>query len=224
MKYELTDITMEWHGNTLYRIRALHDIPGAYVRAGDLGGYVAGERNLSQTGSSWVRENALVAENACVSEDAVIAENAMITENAFVGGRARVTATALVTGFACVGGHAWVGGDAWVLGNTWIGGYSGIIGGVWEKTPLQIQGSKWWCNMSSDKLWKMGCCTYELREWVERFDEITEEHYQQHYATEYWRYVRLACEMYAPELAARLEGDARSGAGAGGGAGGHAAR
>ena len=40
-KYELTNITMEFEGRTLYRIRALKDF--ADVKTGDLGGWVSSE-------------------------------------------------------------------------------------------------------------------------------------------------------------------------------------
>ena len=47
-KYELTGETKEIGGVTLHRIRALIDIPEHYVKAGDLGGWIEAERNLSQ--------------------------------------------------------------------------------------------------------------------------------------------------------------------------------
>ena len=49
-KYEmLQDQTIEWRGRTLYRIRALRDFGD--VHAGDVGGYIECERNLSQDGN-----------------------------------------------------------------------------------------------------------------------------------------------------------------------------
>lgn len=46
-KYELLqDDKIEVSGHTLYRIRALKDFKGA--KAGDLGGYIEKEKNLSQ--------------------------------------------------------------------------------------------------------------------------------------------------------------------------------
>lgn len=45
-KYELTDNTIEYNEKTLYQIKALKDFVD--VKAGDLGGYIEKESNLSQ--------------------------------------------------------------------------------------------------------------------------------------------------------------------------------
>ena len=74
-KYELLqDQTIEWCGRTLYRIRALRDFGN--VRAGDVGGYIECERNLSQDGNAWVYGNAQVYDNAWVYGDARVCDNA----------------------------------------------------------------------------------------------------------------------------------------------------
>lgn len=57
-KYELTDATKVINGVTLHRIRALIDIPVHGVKAGDLGGWIEAERNLSQKGAAWVADEA----------------------------------------------------------------------------------------------------------------------------------------------------------------------
>lgn len=68
-KYEmLQDQTIEWCGRTLYRIRALRDFGN--VRAGDVGGYIECERNLSQDGNTWVCGDARVSDNALVCGNA----------------------------------------------------------------------------------------------------------------------------------------------------------
>lgn len=53
-KYELTDETKVEHGVTLHRIRALVDIVRYGVKAGDLGGWIESEANLSQEHEAWV--------------------------------------------------------------------------------------------------------------------------------------------------------------------------
>ena len=60
-KYEFTN---ERHPliPALRRIRALIDIPEAEVHAGDLGGWIEHEGNLSQDGSAWVYGSARVAQ------------------------------------------------------------------------------------------------------------------------------------------------------------------
>lgn len=84
MKYELvkTD-TKKVAGKTLYRIRALIAV-GLSVSAGDLGGYIEAEKNLSQTGNAWVYGDALVYGNALVSGDALVSGNARVYGNARV--------------------------------------------------------------------------------------------------------------------------------------------
>ena len=68
-KYELTDETQQWNGRTLYRIRALADFED--VKAGDLGGWIEKEENLSYDDNAWVCGNARVCGNAeiCKTED-----------------------------------------------------------------------------------------------------------------------------------------------------------
>lgn len=76
-KYELTDEKIIVCGTTLYRIRALRDI-GDCVKAGDLGGFVESENNLSHSGSSWVFDNAQVYDKAQVCDNAWVCGDAVI--------------------------------------------------------------------------------------------------------------------------------------------------
>ena len=103
-KYELLqDQTIEWCGRTLYRIRALRDF-GA-VHAGDVGGYIECERNLSQDGNAWVYDDARVSGDARVYGNARVCDNACVRDNARVCGNACVCDNALVCGDACVYGN-----------------------------------------------------------------------------------------------------------------------
>lgn len=76
-KYELVPCT-EHLG--FFRIRALQDIPLYNVVAGDLGGIVLGEDNLSQSGQGWIDFSSKVIGNARVI-DALIAENSALYDN-----------------------------------------------------------------------------------------------------------------------------------------------
>lgn len=89
-KYELTGETKEIGGVTLHRIRALIDIPEHDVKAGDLGGWVEAETNLSQNGEAWVTDAALVTGKACVTGSARVTGSACVTGNAWVSGNARI--------------------------------------------------------------------------------------------------------------------------------------
>lgn len=117
-KYELTNETKGFGTRTLYRIRALRDIPKHEVVAGDLGGWVESESNLSQSGDSWVSDDAYVSGNAWVygnahvSGDAIVSGRARVYGNAWVHGDARATGDAHVYGDSIVSGHACVSGDA----------------------------------------------------------------------------------------------------------------
>ena len=88
-KYELLqDQTIEWRGRTLYRICALRDFGS--VHAGDVGGYIECEHNLSQGGDAWVYGNARVYGNAWVFGDAWVYDNARVYDDAMVCDNARV--------------------------------------------------------------------------------------------------------------------------------------
>ena len=57
-KFELTSETKVVFGRTLYRIKAL--VKFGDVNAGDLGGWIEAEKNLSQSGNAWVYGDARV--------------------------------------------------------------------------------------------------------------------------------------------------------------------
>ena len=113
-KYELTEETTNIFGKTLHRIRATRDFSN--VHAGDLGGFIEDERNLSHD------------ENAWVGDEARVDGNALVYGNAWAYGEARVSGNALVSGDARVGGDAWVGGNALVSGNALVYGNALVKG------------------------------------------------------------------------------------------------
>ena len=85
-KYELTDETKEYHGNTLHRIKALRDF--GYVKKDDLGGWIEKEDNLSHEGDCWIYGNARVYDYARVYGNAIVCDNARVYDNAIVCGNA----------------------------------------------------------------------------------------------------------------------------------------
>ena len=101
-KYEFTGETLEYEGKTLHRIRALRDFGD--VKAGEVGGWVESEANLSHKNLAWISDNARVTDNARVSGNARVSA-AWVTDNARVSGNARVSA-AWVTDNARVSGNA----------------------------------------------------------------------------------------------------------------------
>jgi carbonic anhydrase/acetyltransferase-like protein (isoleucine patch superfamily) len=126
-KYELTDITIEQTGITLYRIRAVRAIKALGIKKGDLGGYIEKEENLSQSDNAWVYDNARVYGNAWVYGDASVSGKAWVYDNASVYGNAKVYDNASVYGNARVYGKARVSGNAWVSGNASVYDNTDII-------------------------------------------------------------------------------------------------
>lgn len=119
-KYELTDETL---GNgALHRIKALVDIPCHNVKAGDLGGWIRSETNLSHKGNCWVADEACVFDNAHVIDDALVSGNAHILGYAFVAGNSVVTDHAYVIGRACVSGNSCISGKSFIMGKTVVNG------------------------------------------------------------------------------------------------------
>lgn len=103
-KYEITNIQHpEWR--FLRRIRALRDIPRYGVEAGDLGGWVEKEYNLSQDGNAWVGEQATAFENSLVDEDSAVLGHAR------VGGKVVTSGNALIGGDVSLSGVEQFGWD-----------------------------------------------------------------------------------------------------------------
>ena len=135
-KYELLpDDTKVVNGRTLYRIRALHEIQpqkripkicsSDIIKAGDLGGYIESEWNLSHDGLAWVGDEAMVYEDAQVYDDALVHGHAQVYGAAQVCGTATVTnyarvyLGAVIQGHAHITHHARVHGTAIVTSNPW---------------------------------------------------------------------------------------------------------
>ena len=94
-KYELTEETKIIGDKTLFRIRALRSFGD--IKAGDLGGFIENERNLSHEDNAWVSGNAKVIDNARVSDNALVSDNARVSGETWVGGNARVDGNARVS-------------------------------------------------------------------------------------------------------------------------------
>ena len=83
-KFKLTsEFIVDISGVKLFRIKAL--IEFGNVKAGDLGGYIEKEENLSHMGDAWV------SDDARISGDAQVFGNARVSGDAQVSGDARVS-------------------------------------------------------------------------------------------------------------------------------------
>ena len=126
-KYELVvDDTITLWGWKLFRIKAL--ISFGSVDAGDLGGYIHTEDNLSQKGNAWVSGNAKVWGNAEVWGNAKVSGNAEVWGDAKVSGNAKVSGDAKVSDL----------GDVIVFKNHWSSG-------------------RHFSYTKSNKMWRVGC-------------------------------------------------------------------
>lgn len=115
-KYEL----YECEKTGLNRVLALRDIPRFNVKAGDIGGYVRDENNLSQYGDCWIADSASVFGFARVMDNALVYGNAKISGNVFILENAQVYENATVCGNAYVHRDARIYGDVRVYGSAKI--------------------------------------------------------------------------------------------------------
>ena len=158
-KYEITKKTTKLYGRTIRMIRAIDDFSD--IKAGDLGGYIESEDNLSHEGNCWIYDGAMVTDQAQISGNAILRENcwvsgnsrvwgdtqvignveisedAKVSENAWVYGDTRVSGTARIFGNARVSGHSHVSGLAWVYGDAHISGDAQIFGNA------RVYGDAW---------------------------------------------------------------------------------
>lgn len=140
-KYKLTDETIECSGRKLYRIEALIDFSD--VKAGDKGGYVQSEGNLSQNGWCWIYDDAKIFGNAKVFGNAMVLGNAKVFENAKVFGDAMVYDNALIFDNANIHGYAKIHGNAEIYDNANIYGHSFVLGNAEILENAEVYDNAW---------------------------------------------------------------------------------
>ena len=104
-KYEL----METDYDGFYRIKALKDfqlITGEIIKAGDLGGRIQGEHNLSQEGNCWIGYNARAYDNSMVKDNAVMKDSSEAYGNSTVSGNAVMKDFSTIWDFSTISGNA----------------------------------------------------------------------------------------------------------------------
>ena len=179
-KYELTEEVLKHYGHILHRIKAVIDFGN--IKAGDLGGWIEKEDNLSHEGYCWVSGNAKVYGNAWVFQNASVCDearvygNAKVCDNARVCNNAVVFNYAIVCGYAEVYGHAEVYGYAYVHGNAIVRdkakvydfavvyGNAEVCGDAVIKEPKDYavfkntwSSGRWFTWTRSNNMWKVGC-------------------------------------------------------------------
>ena len=104
------------NGSYVYRIVAEKDIftnKGLkIVSKGQKGGFVSSERSLSQSGSCWIFDDAMVSDFAHIKDSALIYDDVLIGDFALIKDYARVSNNVKITNSAQIEGNAVVSGNA----------------------------------------------------------------------------------------------------------------
>ena len=149
-KYEITDMAHEEYP-FLHRIRALRDICGE-IRAGDIGGFVESESNLSaEPGDcAWIFDDAIAAgdayvdRDACLRGDAIACGSAYVSKGSVMSGHSRAEDNAYLrgasmTGKALASGNAQIIHDPHTMGTPILSGNCKVYGTV--QGDIRITGS-----------------------------------------------------------------------------------
>ncbi len=84
----LKNVTATRKGQKLYRIRALKDF--GKIKAGEIGGFIASEKNLSQQGLCWVGDDAKV-HNARLYDNVSVSGSTVLDDDISLGGKGEIT-------------------------------------------------------------------------------------------------------------------------------------
>lgn len=101
---------IKYGGRILYRIVALRDFSD--VKAGDRGGYVQSERNLSQQGDCWIYDEAMAMDNTLVAQNAKMYHSAKLWGSAKMTNFAEIHNKAQMFNKSFMGGHARIFGES----------------------------------------------------------------------------------------------------------------
>lgn len=120
-KYKLTGKFKMCMGEKAYQIQALRNFDT--IQAGDLGGYIQSEHNLSHSGLCWVAQNAIVClqaqvlgnawamDCAIVKDDAILRGNAYVFDRVTLRGKCVIEDNVTLHGTIVVGGKVHLHGD-----------------------------------------------------------------------------------------------------------------
>ena len=200
-KYEFTGETKTVNSLlrtvTYRRIRA--KVAFGIVEAGEVGGWIEKEENLSDDGDAWVFGSAEVSGDAKVYDDAWVSGNAKVSGNANVFGNAKVYGDAWVFGSAEVYGDAKVYDDAWVSGNAKVSGNAEVSGNakVLKTTNIFVIGpagsrnayTTFYRDKDNEISVRCGCFCGKLDKFLRKVSEI---HGANKYALVYQASVELA--------------------------------
>ena len=135
-KYEFTGESKKWRSRTLLHIVALRDFGD--VKAGEVGGWIENESNLSHEGDCWVYDNGVVADNGVVSDNGVVCDNGIVCGNGIVTGKGIVTDTGVVYDHGIVTDNGVVCDNGRVYDNGVVRGNGAVYGNGVVKTGIII--------------------------------------------------------------------------------------
>lgn len=202
-KYEMTSNTKEFSGHKLFQIKALKNFGS--IKAGDLGGYIEKEENLSHDGRAWVYNNAQVYDNAVIFNNAQVYGNARVCGNARVYGKAWVCDDAKIYDNTQVSDNVKIFGNAYVFGNAIICGNVLIYGNTWiyddalicsnadyicfKEFGSESKNTSMFKTKNGDIYVNCGCFKGSLKEFSEKVKEM---HSNSKYEKEYLTCIKVA--------------------------------
>ena len=186
-KYKLTTETLQFAGRTLHRIKAVKDFDS--IKAGEFGGWIENEKNLSQDDNAWIYGNAKVYGNANVSGNAKVYGNAEVYDYANVSDYAKVYGNAEVYGNANISYYAKVYGNAVIKGDAIVHDAVDYI--VFKNFWSSGRYFTW---TSSNNKWSVGCFYGTSEELIKKAYADSEKS-----GREYERVVRYVESILADE-------------------------
>lgn len=214
-KYEFTGKTANVGKHILHRIRALRDFGD--VKAGDLGGFIESEGNLSHDGECWVYHNGKVSGNGVVCDNGVVFGHGMVRdhgrvcdhgavfEHGVVRGHGEVCDHGTVFGYGMVCDHGRVCDNGVVAGYGWVSGHGVVYGygrlsghgSVHDKNDIiticsigsRKNTTTFFKTQEGDIGVACGCFSGTLDEFKDR---VRQKHNNNRYAKEYMKAIELA--------------------------------
>ena len=167
-KYELLrhQVRILWDG-AAFRIRALRDIPEHKVRAGDLGGFVEDERNLSHEGAAWIAGEAMAVGRSRVEGDA------LMQDYSHMSGQSVLHGTATIGGHVAATDRAVIGGNARLLGCVRVEDDALVAGDVATSHPVRLRGNAVYRHQA-DLPWSLRHADPVEPGWIDRLREAVE--------------------------------------------------
>jgi hypothetical protein len=97
-------------------------------------------------------------------------------------------------------GLGWVKNTASAESSSWIegvvSGNARVSGDAWDRSPLQIQGTRHFCNSWSATELAIGCHHYTYAWWLDNYEKVGKsEGYSRAEILEYGEYIKLFCAI-----------------------------